>query len=194
MWNRLATAAWLNTHPQAITWCIRCNLGWGVLVKDRQKPTASCFDFFGKEVLQQSVMFGKAHTHTHIRMWWTPYCTFFWISTTLWEISKNLSWHADNNIRWWSRWRGKNTDIGYEKRAEQDEGHVRAVGARGEAQMSIYVADKVRANRAGIKNLFQNPDGSSTCGEPAQREGALETSTGVMAPGLKENYKSFPLS
>lgn len=30
--------------------------------------------------------------------------------------------------------------------------------------MSNYVADKVRANRAGFKKLFQNPDGSSMCG------------------------------
>lgn len=33
-----------------------------------------------------------------------------------------------------------------------------------EAQMSHYVVDKVRANRAGIKNLFQGPDGSSIWG------------------------------
>lgn len=34
----------------------------------------------------------------------------------------------------------------------------------GKTQMSNYVADKVRANRAGFKKLFQNPDGSSMCG------------------------------
>lgn len=33
-----------------------------------------------------------------------------------------------------------------------------------EAQMSHYVVNKVRANRAGIKNLFQGPDGSSIWG------------------------------
>ena len=42
--------------------------------------------------------------------------------------------------------------------------------------MSNYVADKVGANRAGIKNLFQKPDGSSICGEASQCEGALEMS------------------
>ena len=31
--------------------------------------------------------------------------------------------------------------------------------------MSNYVADKVRPNRAAIKNLVENPDGSSACEE-----------------------------
>lgn len=46
-----------------------------------------------------------------------------------------------------------------------------------EAQMSHYVADKVEANRAAIRNLFQNPDASSICGEPSRHERTLEMST-----------------
>lgn len=38
-----------------------------------------------------------------------------------------------------------------------------------EAQMSNYVAHKVRVNRAGIKNLFQNRDGSLMCGRERER-------------------------
>lgn len=66
-----------------------------------------------------------------------------------------------------------------------------------EAQMSHYVADKVRANRACIKNLFQNPDGSSICVEPAQHERTLEMSTHMTARSGRrqgdknENKKAF---
>lgn len=83
----------------------------------------------------------------------------------------------------------------------QDGGHVRTAGVRDEAQMSNYVADKVRANRAGIKNLFQNPDGSSICGEPWQDERALEMPghmtvvTGTQrTKTTPKNYKSFLFS
>lgn len=58
-----------------------------------------------------------------------------------------------------------------QQKAEQDGGHVGTAGMREEAQMSNYVAHKVRANRAGIKNLFQNRDGSSMCeSHPSVRE------------------------
>lgn len=56
---------------------------------------------------------------------------------------------------------------------------------REEAQMSNYVAHKVKANRAGIKNLFQNRDGSSMCGNRSSVRENYPPSYWVCNPGTQ---------
>lgn len=67
------------------------------------------------------------------------------------------------------------------------------------AQMSHYVVDKVKANRAGIKNLFQGPDGPSIWGaggiELCQHERALARSRHMTTTaGPITSHKAFSSS
>lgn len=56
--------------------------------------------------------------------------------------------------------------------------------------MSNYVADNVRANRDGIKNLFKTLMALPYVWEPSQHEGALEMSIHMVAHKGKQLF--FP--
>lgn len=117
----------------------------------------------------------RVHTYTPTQslrcIWLTAYCMKVMICMDTLLLFPRLSKKYSRNVarecpspRSVSK---KNRDMSYEKRACGKQSRMQAMWGRqrmrDEAQMSNYVADNVRANRAGIKNLFQNPDGSSIC-------------------------------
>lgn len=117
----------------------------------------------------------RVHTYTPTQslrcIWLTAYCMKVMICMdTLLSFPRLSKKYSRNVARECPSPRSvskKNRDMSYEKRACGKQSRMQAMWGRqrmrDEAQMSNYVADNVRANRAGIKNLFQNPDGSSIC-------------------------------